>query len=462
MATMIILNVLSLLLIIISLIVFIIVLVRLFKEEGPLHGILGIICGFYPFIWGWIKHKQLKLTKVMVIWTVTIVLPVFLIVFFLGTGILMMLQGLKSMEKEFKSSAGIIQQPVRKPGAKPVPKTAKRPSRLLPDKKPASEGTADYESEMKKLNKLITQNEGNADAYYNRGWLYASKGDLQMAEKDYSKAIGINNRLGDAYYNRGLLMVKMKSYNQADKDFSEALRVNPRAVDAYCNRGNVNFQMGKMGIALEDFNAALKLSPNDADLYYNRAVVHLARKESSRAMADFKKAANMGHDKARKYLKMPPAKPQISKIPSTIPPGAWNLDLTNVKIPETTASGKIHGVRFTVEKANIENGILTIRQGKDFFPDYAVLIFLFLKKGEKLAGRTFNISKDKGFGVPHIHMKYKQEGKKFPKTEMFTKKYAMRLEFGKKENGFYPGKIYLSVPDELQSYVAGTFQAEAK
>ena len=257
-------------------------------------------------------------------------------------------------------------------------------------------------------------------------------------------------------------MVKMKRYDQADKDFSDALRVNPRSVDAYCNRGNVNFQMGKMGIALEDFNAALNLSPNDADLYYNRALVYLARKETSKAMADLKKAAHMGHNKARKYLKMPPAKQHISKTPTTISPGGWDLDLTNVKIPGTTASGKIHGVRFIVEKAKVENGILTIRQGKDFFPDYAVLIFLFLKKGEKLEGRTFNISKDKQFGIPHIHMKYKQEGKKFPKTEIFTKKYAMRLEFGKKENGFYPGKIYISMPDELQSYVAGTFQAEAK
>ena len=46
------------------------VLIPLFKTKGVLHGILGILCGLYPFIWGWINAKQLNLSKIMLIWTI--------------------------------------------------------------------------------------------------------------------------------------------------------------------------------------------------------------------------------------------------------------------------------------------------------------------------------------------------------------------------------------------------------
>jgi len=47
----------------------IMVLIRLFKAKGVLHGILGIICGLYPFIWGWINVKALGIKNIMIAWT---------------------------------------------------------------------------------------------------------------------------------------------------------------------------------------------------------------------------------------------------------------------------------------------------------------------------------------------------------------------------------------------------------
>jgi len=52
-----------------SLICWIMVLIKMFKEAGPLHGILGIICGLYAFIWGWMKATELNLKNVMLAWT---------------------------------------------------------------------------------------------------------------------------------------------------------------------------------------------------------------------------------------------------------------------------------------------------------------------------------------------------------------------------------------------------------
>ncbi len=54
----------------VSLVCWIMVLIPLFKNEGVLMGILGIICGLYAFIWGWMKAKQHHLQTVMLVWTV--------------------------------------------------------------------------------------------------------------------------------------------------------------------------------------------------------------------------------------------------------------------------------------------------------------------------------------------------------------------------------------------------------
>ena len=55
---------------------FIMVVVKLFKQEGTMKGILGVICGIYTFIWGWINASKLNIRNIMLAWTVLIVLSV--------------------------------------------------------------------------------------------------------------------------------------------------------------------------------------------------------------------------------------------------------------------------------------------------------------------------------------------------------------------------------------------------
>lgn len=61
-----------------SLICWIIVLTKLFPAEGPLKGILGIICGLYALIWGWMHADQQGIRKIMQIWTACIVVGIVL------------------------------------------------------------------------------------------------------------------------------------------------------------------------------------------------------------------------------------------------------------------------------------------------------------------------------------------------------------------------------------------------
>jgi hypothetical protein len=65
-------------------VVAIMVLVKLFQNEGALKGILGLICGLYTFIWGWMNANRLGIKNLMIIWTLLIILLIILQVAFGG------------------------------------------------------------------------------------------------------------------------------------------------------------------------------------------------------------------------------------------------------------------------------------------------------------------------------------------------------------------------------------------
>ncbi len=138
----------------------------------------------------------------------------------------------------------------------------------------------------------------------------------------------------------------------------------------------------------------------------------------------------------------------------------WRVDLRGVEIPDNIAWGKINRHEFRCEKAILKHNILHLRQGKDFFADLELIIFFFPKANESLEDRTFEFSRDSQFGNPHVHMKWKEKGENLPKTRMFMGDYTMRIEFGAASGGILPGKIYICLPDEKKSFVAGRFEAE--
>lgn len=72
------LPILSLLCTVGSIACLIIMVIPLFQEKGALHGILGIICGLYTFIWGWMNATRLGKKQIMMIWTAIIVVSIVL------------------------------------------------------------------------------------------------------------------------------------------------------------------------------------------------------------------------------------------------------------------------------------------------------------------------------------------------------------------------------------------------
>jgi predicted RNA-binding Zn-ribbon protein involved in translation (DUF1610 family) len=142
-------------------------------------------------------------------------------------------------------------------------------------------------------------------------------------------------------------------------------------------------------------------------------------------------------------------------VPTNI---SWTLDLTNALLPDTPIAGRIHGSGFFCERAVLRGGQLILAQGKTFPWDLGLALYLFARQGEELSGKTVEITPDRP-RAPHVVLRWKDEQQRAV-TETIHNGYALKVAFGQATNKHMPGKIYICLPDETKSFVAGTFDAE--
>ena len=157
--------------------------------------------------------------------------------------------------------------------------------------------------------------------------------------------------------------------------------------------------------------------------------------------------------------------PTNSQPVVTLPPPSadatnWTLNLDAAVVPDAPANGAVNGFGFNLERSTIQEGRLELRQGDKWPPDVGVSIHLFAKRIEDVAGRTVIIDAART-NAPRIILRWKNESGKAV-TKEFKTGYAARLEFGQVNGKWLPGKIFIATPDDKQSYVAGTFNAEIR
>jgi hypothetical protein len=71
-----------------SFVCWILVLIKQFQNAGAVHGIIGIVtCGLWTLIWGWMNATKLNIQKLMLIWTVIIV--VYIVLYIVAGGAMM-------------------------------------------------------------------------------------------------------------------------------------------------------------------------------------------------------------------------------------------------------------------------------------------------------------------------------------------------------------------------------------
>lgn len=176
---------------------------------------------------------------------------------------------------------------------------------------------------------------------------------------------------------------------------------------------------------------------------------------------------------------------------------SWRSDVSSAAIPANPAVGKVHFKPFKPILAKLktlgENSvsqhgkvadrsqayILEFASDKEFFPDLQMQVWFTTDLKRSLSNLTLAMkpypfgsdgARNQSYGgrksgamvprgVTTIFMSYKLPGKDSPKSESFIDKYSIRLEFGKQKGKSLPGKLYLTLPDQSKSYLAGSFTA---
>ena len=259
----------------IGFIVFIIVLIKQFKHGGALQGIIGIItCGLWTFIWGWIKHKRLAMTKLMIIWTVIQVTPLILVGVF---GAALMGQ-MYQMFGELAGDPSLLMKMDQKNGGGSGLNAGNRPIRLpkrTVAKTPAAEAS-DWNAAALAL------------------WKDGRYTDPDKAKAYWDKAIAANPKMAEAYNNRGLAFYNLELHQQAINDFSQAIRIKPEYAEALNNRGNAYYALDQYEKAEVDLNKSLELKPRYAKAHLNRGLVYFQMKKSAESCNDFRRACDLG------------------------------------------------------------------------------------------------------------------------------------------------------------------------
>lgn len=134
----------------------------------------------------------------------------------------------------------------------------------------------------------------------------------------------------------------------------------------------------------------------------------------------------------------------------------WTLDLSNATLPETTLAGSLHHLAFTLDRATLTGSNLTLRVGHSGQVELGLSIYFFNRQAEELSGKAAEV-KPADPTAPRVVIHWKDTDRH---SETFHKGYAMKIEFGPAANNAIPGKLFISLPDDAQSWIAGTFRAE--
>ena len=266
---------------VLCLVFFFIVLIKLFKNEGALKGILGFFCSIYTFIWGWMKHKQLGMTKLMATWSILTVAGMVLVPVMGVSSALMLPKYLQEMS----GNAGIKFD---------KPDLSKKIRTIKPKSK--HKKTKPLVTSPAKKKSVARHNSGNVDWSQKAMALWAGDKykDPNAALNYWSRAISSKQNTAPAYNNRGLAYHELKRYKEAIGDYSQAIKLDPAYAVAYNNRGNSYYELSEYQLALSDLNQSLKLMPNYSKAYLNRALVYYQMDKNTEACRDFQKSCDQG------------------------------------------------------------------------------------------------------------------------------------------------------------------------
>jgi Tfp pilus assembly protein PilF len=138
-------------------------------------------------------------------------------------------------------------------------------------------------------------------AYFERGYAYYFKRDIESAISDFTSAINFNQEFREAYNMRGSAGLLKKDYKNAKRDFTIVIRLDPNRPLAYCGVGLAEAGLGDFDSAISNFTEALRLNPNLEIALFERGQVYAIKKEYRKAIADYTKFISIAPNQEKAY-----------------------------------------------------------------------------------------------------------------------------------------------------------------
>jgi hypothetical protein len=127
----------------------------------------------------------------------------------------------------------------------------------------------------------------------------------------------------------------------------------------------------------------------------------------------------------------------------------WTMDVTDAQIPDGPITGEIHGQNFEFKRAILRGNSLKFTSADG--AEYVVIRGL----GAGVANQTFAADTNSPGGSLKVEIAWGENGQN--NTQSFDSGYAMQLKFDSAQKRKVPGHIYLCLPDDSKSYLAGSF-----
>ena len=138
------------------------------------------------------------------------------------------------------------------------------------------------------------------EALSDRGLAYQAKGQSDLVDDD--KAIAVNPKFAFAYFNRGIVEESKGDLAKARHDYDEAIRLKPEFPGFYKKRAQLRLREGDADGAVADANAGITITDSDPDLFIVRANAYRRQRALDKARADYESALRLEPNASAPYV----------------------------------------------------------------------------------------------------------------------------------------------------------------
>ena len=151
---------------------------------------------------------------------------------------------------------------------------------------------SDFDAAIESFSSAIRLSENDPLGYFNRGTVYFSKGEWNLAASDFQRAIHHGDGSSTTHSWLGRALAKNRQFAEAIVSHDLAIAKTPSA-SAYKSRGLTHLESGASEKALADFTASLDASPNDTSVLGLRTRLLLESERYEDALSDAKSLADL-------------------------------------------------------------------------------------------------------------------------------------------------------------------------